>query len=186
MGSSNPVQFLIDSGADVNVVGGKDWDNLYNEYISGVVQLVPIEISSTRNLKAYASSVSMKVDFAFRAEIVPLGSNNKVEAEFLVVMDGKRSLLGRSTASDLKLLLVGAQVNACEVTLNKTFPKMPGVIVKFSVDKSIPPTRNAYYNIPAAYREGARLRLLEMEEIGIIERVTTAPEWISGMSESTQ
>lgn len=164
------------------MVGGDDWVSLQAEYTSGDAKLEPIEISSNRNLKAYASNVPMKVDFAFKAEIEPLRSKDKVAAEFVVVMDGKRSLLGRSTASDLKLLFVGTQVNTCEVTPNKTFPKMPGVEVKFSVDKSIPPTRNAYYNIPAAYREGARSRLLEMEESGIIERVTTAPDWISGMS----
>lgn len=182
MGSSGPIQFLIDSGADVNVVGGSDWKNLQKEYESGTAKLEPIEISSNRGLRAYATSVPMKIDFAFRTRIQPAGSTNSVIADFLVVMDGKRSLLGRTTASDLKLLFVAAPVDACEVTLNKKFPKMPGVKIRFSVDKSIPPTRNAYYNIPAAYREGARRRLLEMEESGIIERVTTAPEWISGMS----
>lgn len=182
IGSSNPIQFLIDSGADVNVVGGSDWKRLQEEYISETAKLESIEISSNRGLKAYATSVPMKIDFAFRARIQPVGSTSSVIADFLVVMDGKRSLLGRTTASDLKLLFVGAQVNGCEATSDKKFPKMPGVKIKFSVDRSIPPTRNAYYNIPAAYREGARRRLLEMEESGIIERVATAPEWISGMS----
>ncbi|XP_055543055.1 uncharacterized protein K02A2.6-like [Wyeomyia smithii] len=59
---------------------------------------------------------------------------------------------------------------------------MPGVTVKFSVNKAIAPVKNAYYNVPAAYREAARQRLHEMESRGIIERVTSAPSWISGMS----
>ncbi|XP_058456780.1 uncharacterized protein K02A2.6-like [Malaya genurostris] len=62
------------------------------------------------------------------------------------------------------------------------FPKVPGVIVKFSIDTTVPPVRNAYYNVPAAFRESARSRLLTMENQGIIERVTCAPNWISGMS----
>lgn len=59
---------------------------------------------------------------------------------------------------------------------------MPGVKVKFSVDSSIAPTKNAYYNVPAAFREAARQRLHDMENRGIIEKVISAPSWISGMS----
>lgn len=83
----------------------------------------------------------------------------------------------------MRLLEVGLGVYNCdESSPNEMFPKMPGIKVKFSVDKFIPPEKNAYYNVPAAYREGARQRLEEMEALGIIERVNTAPEWISGMS----
>ncbi|KXJ71746.1 hypothetical protein RP20_CCG019849 [Aedes albopictus] len=64
----------------------------------------------------------------------------------------------------------------------KIFPKVPGVRVKFSVDETVPPVRNAYYNVPAAFREAAKNRLAEMESQGIIEKVTTASNWISGMS----
>ncbi|XP_062542266.1 uncharacterized protein K02A2.6-like [Armigeres subalbatus] len=182
VGSSNPLKFLIDSGADVNVVGGHDWQYLKNEFESGSVELKPIAINSNIGLRAYAASVPMKIDFAFRATIAATGSSNSVDADFLMVKDGKRSLLGRSTASDLGLLFVGAQIRKCEVVDNGIFPKMPGVKVRFSIDKSVPPTRNAYFNIPAAYREGARRRLMEMESCGIIERVVAAPQWISGMS----
>lgn len=182
LGSSSPIRFLIDSGADVNVVGGKDWHSLKKEHDSGLIELEPITIKSDRALRAYATSAPMKIDFAFRASVRAVGSQTSVKADFLVVNEGRRSLLGRSTASDMKLLFVGSQVNDCEMGDDKVFPKMPGVKVKFSIDKSVPPTRNAYYNILAAYREGARKRLLEMEASGIIERVTIAPEWISGIS----
>ncbi|XP_053686436.1 uncharacterized protein LOC128735975 [Sabethes cyaneus] len=105
-----------------------------------------------------------------------------VVAEFLVVADGRRSLLGRSTASKLRLLEAGLTVNYCENAKTcTTFPKIPGVVVKFSVDKSVPPERNAYYNVPAAFREAAKHRLEEMAAKGIIEKVTAAPLWISGM-----
>lgn len=74
-------------------------------------------------------------------------------------------------------------VNHCEsANVVDVFPKIPGVKVKFSIDKSVPPERNAYFNVPAAFLEAAKHRLDEMEAKGIIEKVTTAPEWISGMS----
>lgn len=180
VGSSCPIKFLIDSGADVNVLGGTDWDLLKQQQQAGRAKLVPLEKPTNRNLQAYASDKPMKVECAFKATIETIGSMKLiVTAEFLVVREGKRSLLGRATASDMGLLKIGETINSCE---SGVFPKMPGVKVTFSVDDSIPPVRNAYYNIPAAYREGARQRLEEMEAKGIIERVTKAPQWISGMS----
>lgn len=184
VGSSYPIRFLIDSGADVNTIGGDDWKRLKHEFHSGRANLEPIQPSKGSDLRSYASSKSISVTCAFRADIEVEGCHKPlINAEFLVVDKGTRSLLGRSTASDLKLLKVGVDVNSLETSEQiSKFPKVPGVRVKFSVDKTVPPTKNAYYNVPAAYRESARARLAEMESRGIIERVTTAPDWISGMS----
>lgn len=54
-------------------------------------------------------------------------------------------------------------------------------IVDFVIDPAVPPTRNAFYNVPAPFRERARKRIDKMEKQGIIEKVTKAPKWISGM-----
>lgn len=184
LSSSSPYDFLVDSGSDVNIVGENDWTLLENEFINKTAKLLPIDHLIHRDLRAYASTAPMVVRRAFRAEVeVIKASKPIVSAEFLVVNGGRRSILGRRTASELRLLEVGLSVNNCETTTNvETFPKMPGVSVKFSVDASIPPEKNAYYNVPAAYREAARTRLEDMEARGIIERVVKAPEWISGMS----
>lgn len=175
---------MIDSGADVNIIGGDDWNRLKQEFKSGHANLEPIVLTASNDLRAYASSKSISVKCGFRANIEVVGClKPSIESEFLVVTEGRRSLLGRSTASDLKLLKIGASVNSCGASKEvQTFPAMPGVIVKFSVDESIPPVRNAYYNVPAAYREDAKKRLQDMEKQGIIEHVTKAPNWISGMS----
>ncbi|XP_058816193.1 uncharacterized protein LOC131679480 [Topomyia yanbarensis] len=184
VGSSNPIRFLIDSGADVNTIGGDDWANLKHEFQSGNAKLEPIQLSNGSDLRSYVSSKHISVTHAFKAKIEVVGCYKpSIEAVFYVIDQGSRSLLGRSTASDLRLLEVGINVNSCEKMEQPTkFPKVPGVLVKFSIDTSIPPTKNAYYNVPAAYRESARARLSEMEVRGIIERVTSAPNWISGMS----
>ncbi|XP_062541054.1 uncharacterized protein LOC134209092 [Armigeres subalbatus] len=176
---STVIKFLDDSGADVNVIGGADWSNLRKYYDAGLTKLTPTIVEKGRGLQAYATSVPKIIDFSFRAEIESAASS--ITADFMVVQKGKRSLLGRSTASDLKLLFIGSQINDCRETQVDIFPKMPGVSVKFSVDTSVPPTKNAYYNIPAAYREGARHRLQEMQDSGIIVRVTTAPGRIANV-----
>lgn len=183
VGSSIPIKFLIDSGADVNVIGGDDWNILESLYRSGNANLELTDVSE-KELRGYAADRPMNVEHAFRAKVRAVGFDKPVvSADFLVVRGGRRSLLGRNTASEMKLLKVGADVDICEsLKQNEVFPKMPGVKVKFCVDRTIPPEKNAYYNVPAAYREAARNRLKEMESRGIIEKVTTAPEWISGMS----
>ncbi|XP_062557035.1 uncharacterized protein K02A2.6-like [Armigeres subalbatus] len=181
IGSSCPIKFLIDSGADVNVVGGADWQKLKEQVSLGKATLVQNPTVHGTNLCAYATNKPMQVKCSFRATVETVGITKPiVTADFLVVEEGRRSLLGRATAGDMNLLKVGEMINTCEKST--TFPKMPGVKIRFNIDRTVPPVRNAYYNIPAAYREEARRRLEQMEKRGIIERVTTAPQWISGMS----
>ncbi|XP_055633129.1 uncharacterized protein LOC129773540 [Toxorhynchites rutilus septentrionalis] len=184
LGASRPIEFLIDSGADVNVIGGSDWSHLKQEFESGQVKLKFVENPGMINLHAYGSQSSLIVDCMFEAEItVPGFELSAKRASFYVVRKGIRSLLGRSTANEIGLLHVRTNINNLDVLNSLTkFPKMPGVKVKFSVDTSVPPVKNAYYNVPAAFRDAARRRLAEMESRGIIEKVTTAPNWISGMS----
>ncbi|XP_058827864.1 uncharacterized protein LOC131687787 [Topomyia yanbarensis] len=183
LASYYPIRFLIDSGADVNVIGGDDWNKLEMVHRSGSILLEPIEVSRNRGLRGYAASTPMSIECAFRSKIQVDGVDNpSVIADFLVVKGGSCSLLGRSTASEMKLLKVGAGIFRLEGEPKKVFPKMPGVKGRFSVDQTIPPERNAYYNVPAAYREAAKCRLKEMESSGIIERVTSPPDWISGLS----
>lgn len=173
---------MVDSGADANIIGGLDWRKLRIDIDRGRAAIRMVKTSRTTSLRAYASSEPLQVELAFEADIQIAGvSGRAVRAEFLVVPGGTRSLLGRSTASDMQLLRVGLETNACR-GVRELFPKMPGVKVQFSVDRSVVPEKNAYYNVPAAFREGARKRLREMLEKGIIEEVKSAPNWISGMS----
>lgn len=43
LGSSAPYEFLVDSGADVNIVGGYDWASLERELRTGMAKLEPID-----------------------------------------------------------------------------------------------------------------------------------------------
>lgn len=168
----------------MNVVGEKDWARLKHESKVNQAKLKIVKRSDVKNLHAYASQSPMIVECVFEAEITMPGSYEPTTTgTFYVVQKGRRSLLGRTTASEMGLLRVGVAVNTTEKSsIPEEFPKVPGIKIKFSVDKTVPPVKNAYYNVPAAYREAARRRLEDMESRGIIEKVTTAPTWISGMS----
>lgn len=153
LGSASSIRFLIDSGADVNIVCGRDWDRIEHEFKSGAANFEMVNEISNR-IHAYGSEKSLPIERTFRASItVPNSKKPSTTATFHVVRKGLRSLLGRSTANDLKLLQVGATVDVCDIKEDvREFPKMPGVLIKFNVDKSVTPVKNAYFNVPAAYR----------------------------------
>lgn len=129
LGSSSAICFLIDSGADVNIIGGSDWEILRREYHRKTAQLDPINVHAGKELRAFGSDQPLEVKCAFHASVEVVGiAKPIVNAEFLVVANGRRSLLGRSTASELTLLEVGLSVNRCESEKAcEVFPKIPGV-----------------------------------------------------------
>lgn len=49
------------------------------------------------------------------------------------------------------------------------------------INKSVPPVRQAYRRIPIPLEELTLLKLKELEQQGIIERVSEASEWVSPM-----
>lgn len=152
IGSSTYMRFLIDSGADVNVLGGKDWEKLEREARMGKATIEMLGSSSSNRLHAYGTREPMTVKCTFKASITAKTSSSSKslnEAIFHVVPEGARSLLGRSTANDLGLLQIINNVNCDD---DGIFPIMPGVKVTFSINKDVPPTKSAYYNVPAAYR----------------------------------
>lgn len=80
--------------------------------------------------------------------------------------------------------MIGLEVNAITASVAKIseFPYIPDLEIDFDVDPTVPPTRHAYVSIPVHHRTLARERLSVMEANGIIEKVKTAPRWISGLS----
>lgn len=62
------------------------------------------------------------------------------------------------------------------------FPSIPNFVLDFDVDPTVKSSVRAYVNIPEAFRERAIARLRKMERQAIIEKVSTAPRWVSGLS----
>lgn len=174
---------LIDSGAEVNVLSEGDWKIVNQKRITGGQALLDLNTAPQLNVRSFASSTDLELICTFKAWIEATEMEKpRTFAEFVVVKNGMRSLLGRKTAIEMKLLAVGLGVNQISSGKSKKFPSMPGVEVDFDIDESVVPRRNAYVSIPAHYREAAIERLREMEESDIIEQVKEAPRWISGLS----
>ncbi|XP_055614547.1 uncharacterized protein LOC129760890 [Uranotaenia lowii] len=181
-----PVEFLIDSGAEVNTISSETFkllssssasrDNLYN-----------VREGSDKPLRAYAQSEVIPVKATFVAELY-LSDDRPILMEKFYVISGARALLGRETAIRYSVLQLGLRVPVGEdsaklissllagelntLSEGAEFPKFVMPAVTLSYDASKPPSRNIYTNIPPAFRQETEKRLNELLESGIIERVT--------------
>lgn len=182
------IEMMIDSGSAVNTLSESDWVELLSEFIEGRLELENLQWGNgTRRITAYASTAPLQVEATFDAKItVNDAASSKITAKFFVIRGARKSLLGRASAVKLGVLKMGLEINECELTLQETeteiFPFVPDELVHFDIDPTVVPTKNAYINVPAAYRKGSRGRIRKMQLQGIIERVFHAPRWISGMS----
>lgn len=181
LGGGPTMNLMIDSGADVNVLTTADWASL-EENDS---ELFDVVRNPSVTIRSYASSTNLTIACTFKSWVRTVAKGKpETFAEFVVVEGGTKSLLGRRTAIEMRLLAVGLEVNQVgpdNTTPNK-FPAIPGVEIEFDVDEFVLPVRHAYVSIPIHYRQAANDRLKEMELSDIIEPVSGAPRWISGMS----
>lgn len=178
--------FMIDSGSDVNTISEDDFRTLRKRHKNSEINLTNLRIGDgMKRITAYGSAKPLEILATFWATMKIREKKSLSMLKFFVIKGGTKSLLGRRSAMDMGVLKLGLTIFSIEIKpmndTNKIFPNVPGELVHFSIDKSITPTRNAYYSVPAAYREGARTLLEQMESNGIIEPVNEAPTWISGM-----
>lgn len=187
LGGAFETWFMIDSGADVNVISEGDWEAIHWMYENREIEIYNYERKPEKRVRAFASHKPLTLIAAFNAWITAsMKGKPSVFAKFLTIKGGDKSLIGRRTATSMRILQMGAEVNHIQEGSDedsiKPFPKIPGEKVAFDIDPSIPPTKNAYYHIPAAFSQRASDRLKQMLGRKIIEKVTKAPRWISGMS----
>lgn len=202
IGHSSPIEVLIDSGSDWNLISSEDWVKLRNARREGHVVLYGVKEKPGESARAYGSETPLEALRTFHAWVEAVGSRKPRNfAKFHVVQNGSKSILGRESAIRMQLLQVGMEVGraqpgvgmmetnaeggeATEAQADKEeeFPAIPDFIFDFDIDEEVPPSVNAYVNIPEAYRVRAGQRLKKMEAQGIIEKVTEAPRFISGLS----
>lgn len=170
------VDFLIDSGAAINTVTEKVWRKL----VMNDATIHRREYHCDRILKAYASETPLRVITVFEAWIAVNESKPKCYGEFFVVKGAAKSLLSKETAENLKVLKVGLEVQQLESHHRaKIFPSFPNVLVKLSIDESIPPRKLSYYRVPAPMEAKVNAKIDQLLVEGIIERAEGPPDWIS-------
>ncbi|XP_062533281.1 uncharacterized protein LOC134202254 [Armigeres subalbatus] len=174
------IPFLIDSGADVNTIGGDTFEELMRGESS---QLLCVQRGTDKPLKAYASSDQIEVIATFVAELTISDDRPRYREKFYVI-DQARALLGRDTAIRYSVLQLGLSVpiqaehlgkfagEIYSLNVSDEFPRfnVPPVILRYN--ESIPPSRRIFTNIPPAFKAETERRIGDLLTSGIIERVT--------------
>ncbi|XP_049277861.1 uncharacterized protein K02A2.6-like [Anopheles funestus] len=171
-----PVNFLIDSGAAINTVTPEVWRQL--KQIKATI--VQHEVDSDLRITAYATKQPLKLQGKFEAWVKVNEAKPKVYAQFFVVEQSGKCLLGKRTAEALRVLKVGLEVLQIDKT-KKAFPKFPDIQVKLSIDKAVVPKKISYLRVPIALEEKVERKIQDMLDTDIIEPVKGPVDWISPM-----
>lgn len=122
----------------------------------------------------------------FDAEITILDGDKQLKAvsRFYVVENGPQPLLGKETAKQLGVLLVGLpsqretvhHMEAC-----RSFPSIRGVKIRIPVDKSVQPVAQRLRRLPLPMLDKVDEKLNELLSKDIIEKVYEPSSWVSPM-----
>lgn len=178
--------FLIDSGAEVNTFTPMLFEQLLSNprYHNEVFN---VKHETDRPLRAYATTGNIQVLATFHAYLHISDERPTLLEKFYVVKDS-RALLGRATACRYSVLMLGLKVPINQhsteqerilqageigaIEASEAFPKFNVPPVKIYYDKTKPPCRNVFVNVPLAVKPLVEKRLQDLVSADIIERVT--------------
>jgi len=164
-------KFLVDSGASVNIAS-YDVSKMFDRRL---------EACDTK-VYAFNSSEPLPVLGKFKALVE--SKSRSVDSEFLVV-DGKTSLLGYKTATDLGILQIA---NAVSVGRNvfQSYPslfsglgRMKNVEVKLHIDEKVRPVHQLHRRIPFHQRTNLEACVESLLQQDIIEPADGPTPWVS-------
>lgn len=174
------MEMKIDSGSDINVLTEEQWMELKQQCqdeTAIVFELTNVGVTAT----AYGSDNPLVITHSFRAWIETTEAvKPRSWAEFSVVKGGTKALLGRRTATKMRLLLCGLDV--CEIATHdkaSEFPSIPNLEIDFEVDDSVKPVQQSTLNVPLHLRDNATRQIHELWNKGIVEKVYKNATWIS-------
>lgn len=162
------MRMLIDSGSDLNTITDKHYEKMKHSTL----------LRDTNKSASSYTQDKLCILGKILATIELNVTRPTFVEEFFVVRNAKIGILGRDLSTKLGILKIGFEVNSISETIRE-FPKAPGVLVKFQIDKKVTPKRTAYYRVPYALEAMVEKKLDTMEKRGIIEEVKEYSEWIS-------
>ncbi|XP_058817207.1 uncharacterized protein K02A2.6-like [Topomyia yanbarensis] len=180
------IEMLIDSGSKHNIIDESTW-----KYLQSNGAVVADVRPSNKQLTAYAQPGSLSILCEFESEInvVDEAKGSGVRASFFVIRGGKQNLLGRDTAKQLGVLLVGLpsvinpratnHVRQTTALNAEKFPTIKGVKLRINIDDSVTPVAQHVRRVPIALRQQVEDKLNKLLRTGIIEKVDGPSPWVS-------
>lgn len=177
------VGMLVDSGTARNIIDETTWRLMLakgfkpkKEFNDHSLKFRGYGNSELKQLLAFESDISVKNG----------GRNYTQVATFYVIKNGSRPLLSRGTAEALQILKITIpdvkQLPINEIGVSKVpFPKIKGIRVHLSVKADAIPVQLPLRRAPVAIADRMKLKLDELEQQDIIEKVHGPSQWISAL-----
>lgn len=96
------IEMMIDSGSKHNIIDELTWNYMQNK--NAIIRNVRL---SNKRLLAYAQRSSLEIMCTFDADIEVVEGSHKNSTSFYVIRGGEQNLLGRDTAKQLGVLMIG-------------------------------------------------------------------------------
>lgn len=158
------VQLLVvlDSGSKYNIIDLKTWEFLK----AGKVEILSQSTKVDHEFKSYGEhrlttigSFTAKIETRYSSQI----------ANFIVVKDYGKALIGYQTGIPLGVIKIGEQVN--QIDQVKPLNKIKGVIIDIPINENVKPVAQPYRRVPVALEEAVDKKIDELLSQGIIEKV---------------
>lgn len=163
---------IIDSGSKHNLMDYAAWSELKAKKVVVHNQ----QKGSNKVFKTYGGHV-LTVLGVFEAHIQ--AGNNEVMAEFYVMKEPGKLLIGRDTATKLKLLKIGYDVNQVEIEPVKAMSKIKDVVIDIPLRKDVSPVVQPFRRIAVPLEKAVDTKIKELIEADIIEKVDQPAKWVS-------
>lgn len=176
-----PVQMLIDSGSQKNIIDDTTWHSLERQGI----EVKNLRNGSDQTFRPYGKGASpLKVLGTFDCTISIKEDSRQIEelATFYVVKGGSQPLLGKVTAQGMGVLVLGLpstnslKVNKLWKEERHVFPKIKGIKLKIAIDESVVPVSQHARRPPLALMDKVEEKLKDLERNDIIEKVIITEE----------
>lgn len=175
------VDFIVDSGASVNIVDKNQLNELKEN------KIVCKSEKKQRKLYSYGAKEPLPLMGKFTTTVTCSTQNGvKLQETEIFVLDGEGPpLLGRETARNLGILKLDG-VNAVNTPIFEKYPecfdgigKLKDFQLKLHVNDDFQPVAQSMYRIPYSMRQRVSDKIDELENLDIVEKVTTPTEWVS-------
>lgn len=165
------VKVIVDSGSQYNLVDRDTWAELKAKNIETITRNRRTE----KNFRAYGGK-ELKLLGVFEAK-VEIGLKNTV-AQFYVVNEQGKMLLGGDTSMKLRVLKIGYDVNQISQPTT-VLGKIKGVMVEIPVKHEEKGVIQRYRRVPAPLEMLVDEKIDGLLRQGIIERVNGPSKWVS-------
>ena len=179
----NPVNFLRDTGASVNVIDRNTY-NIINEKSN--IKLHPTKTK----IYPYGQKTNIELDGVIYVNLSH-GVNKHLARVHVTTDPSSGCILGRESAVELGLIKLTESVQTLSkqhiADMMKTeFPelfqglgKLKNIEIKFDVDENVTPVAQHLRRVPFHVRKKVEMKIKQMIEMDVIEPVTESSNWVS-------